>query len=135
MNLKVAQSLGAGARAFGVLESHCSLDAPLLLQLRFAARVPAMLSLLLLLLAAACVLTAPIASLPPPSQHNRCAAVRPAVAARSGRGARVLCQAATATKTVKIGTRGSPLALAQAYMTRDLLKVRVVGVCGCGCVC
>lgn len=25
--------------------------------------------------------------------------------------------------TVKIGTRGSPLALAQAYMTRDLLKV------------
>ena len=26
--------------------------------------------------------------------------------------------------TVKIGTRGSPLALAQAYMTRDLLKVR-----------
>lgn len=24
--------------------------------------------------------------------------------------------------TVKIGTRGSPLALAQAYMTRDLLK-------------
>jgi hypothetical protein len=30
---------------------------------------------------------------------------------------------AVATKTVKIGTRGSPLALAQAYMTRDLLKV------------
>lgn len=29
---------------------------------------------------------------------------------------------AVATKTVKIGTRGSPLALAQAYMTRDLLK-------------
>ncbi|GAX77900.1 hypothetical protein CEUSTIGMA_g5342.t1 [Chlamydomonas eustigma] len=28
----------------------------------------------------------------------------------------------TAVKTVKIGTRGSPLALAQAYMTRDLLK-------------
>lgn len=27
-----------------------------------------------------------------------------------------------ATKTVKIGTRGSPLALAQAYLTRDLLK-------------
>jgi len=38
-------------------------------------------------------------------------------------GARVVCQAAIATKTVKIGTRGSPLALAQAYMTRDLLKV------------
>ena len=30
----------------------------------------------------------------------------------------------TAVKTVKIGTRGSPLALAQAYLTRDLLKVR-----------
>ena len=29
----------------------------------------------------------------------------------------------TAVKTVKIGTRGSPLALAQAYLTRDLLKV------------
>lgn len=27
-----------------------------------------------------------------------------------------------ATKTLKIGTRGSPLALAQAYLTRDLLK-------------
>src|SRR4029078_1447889 len=26
------------------------------------------------------------------------------------------------TKTLKIGTRGSPLALAQAYLTRDLLK-------------
>ena len=31
------------------------------------------------------------------------------------------CQA---TKTLKIGTRGSPLALAQAYLTRDLLKAR-----------
>ncbi len=30
---------------------------------------------------------------------------------------------ATAVKTLKIGTRGSPLALAQAYMTRDKLKV------------
>ena len=29
---------------------------------------------------------------------------------------------AVATKTLKIGTRGSPLALAQAYLTRDLLK-------------
>ena len=29
----------------------------------------------------------------------------------------------TQKATVKIGTRGSPLALAQAYMTRDLLKV------------
>ena len=34
----------------------------------------------------------------------------------------------TAVKTVKIGTRGSPLALAQAYLTRDLLKVRWVGL-------
>ncbi|KAI8469226.1 MAG: porphobilinogen deaminase [Monoraphidium minutum] len=48
------------------------------------------------------------------------AAVRPVALVR--RGARVVCQASTATKTVKIGTRGSPLALAQAYMTRDLLK-------------
>ena len=31
--------------------------------------------------------------------------------------------AAIETKTVKIGTRGSPLALAQAYMTRDKLQV------------
>jgi hypothetical protein len=31
---------------------------------------------------------------------------------------------AIATRTVKIGTRGSPLAMAQAYLTRDLLKVR-----------
>ena len=31
--------------------------------------------------------------------------------------------------TVKIGTRGSPLALAQAYMTRDLLKVGLPTVC------
>lgn len=36
----------------------------------------------------------------------------------------VLASTATITKTVKIGTRGSPLALAQAYLTRDLLKVR-----------
>ena len=35
----------------------------------------------------------------------------------------VSAAAATTTKTVKIGTRGSPLALAQAYLTRDLLKV------------
>ena len=34
--------------------------------------------------------------------------------------------AAVEVKTVKIGTRGSPLALAQAYMTRDLLKVKLV---------
>eukprot|EP00798_Chlamydomonas_sp_ICE-L_P029522 gene29522-5872_t len=34
----------------------------------------------------------------------------------------VVLAAATAVKTVVIGTRGSPLALAQAYLTRDLLK-------------
>lgn len=32
-------------------------------------------------------------------------------------------EVATEKATVKIGTRGSPLALAQAYMTRDFLKV------------
>lgn len=45
---------------------------------------------------------------------------------KSGCPRRRLCVVAVAapqqTKTVKIGTRGSPLALAQAYMTRDLLK-------------
>ena len=35
----------------------------------------------------------------------------------------VYAVAAVETKTVKIGTRGSPLALAQAYMTRDKLQV------------
>jgi hypothetical protein len=51
---------------------------------------------------------------------------RPAKSAhvRSGRRACRVVASAVATKTVKIGTRGSPLALAQAYMTRDLLKVR-----------
>lgn len=43
------------------------------------------------------------------------------VAAKSRRSCQIFATAAT--KTVKIGTRGSPLALAQAYMTRDLLKV------------
>ena len=42
-------------------------------------------------------------------------------AARVARRAAVA--AAVSTKTVRIGTRGSPLALAQAYLTRDLLKV------------
>lgn len=42
---------------------------------------------------------------------------------RPARKACVVYATATATKTVKIGTRGSPLALAQAYLTRDLLKV------------
>jgi hypothetical protein len=52
----------------------------------------------------------------------RAGARRPA-AARASRAAapRVVAAAATQTATVKIGTRGSPLALAQAYMTRDKL--------------
>ncbi|GFR45952.1 hypothetical protein Agub_g7418 [Astrephomene gubernaculifera] len=41
---------------------------------------------------------------------------------RVGRRSCQVVASAVATKTVKIGTRGSPLALAQAYMTRDLLK-------------
>lgn len=48
------------------------------------------------------------------------AAPKPCV--RSRQACVVLAVAAPAT-TVKIGTRGSPLALAQAYMTRDKLKV------------
>ena len=36
---------------------------------------------------------------------------------------KIYAVAAVEVKTVKIGTRGSPLALAQAYMTRDKLKV------------
>lgn len=35
----------------------------------------------------------------------------------------VRASSAVETQTLKIGTRGSPLALAQAYLTRDLLKV------------
>lgn len=47
---------------------------------------------------------------------------------RSHKHKHITCEAATAElatekATVKIGTRGSPLALAQAYMTRDFLKV------------
>ena len=47
---------------------------------------------------------------------------------RSHKHMHITCEAATAElatekATVKIGTRGSPLALAQAYMTRDFLKV------------
>lgn len=48
---------------------------------------------------------------------------------RSQRGShwqKTYAVAAVEVKTVKIGTRGSPLALAQAYMTRDKLKVRIV---------
>ena len=36
-----------------------------------------------------------------------------------------------ATKTLKIGTRGSPLALAQAYLTRDLLKASGAPLLSC----
>lgn len=46
---------------------------------------------------------------------SRCAAPRP-------RAATAVRAAATAVQTLKIGTRGSPLALAQAYLTRDLLQ-------------
>ncbi|EFN51453.1 hypothetical protein CHLNCDRAFT_33052 [Chlorella variabilis] len=50
---------------------------------------------------------------------------RAASAAPRRHGARrgtAIVASAVATKTLKIGTRGSPLALAQAYLTRDLLK-------------
>jgi len=43
-------------------------------------------------------------------------------AVQSRKAVAVYASTATQTKTVKIGTRGSPLALAQAYLTRDLLK-------------
>eukprot|EP00887_Chlorella_sp_A99_P002512 scaffold6.g2512.t1 len=49
---------------------------------------------------------------------SRCAAPRP-------RAATAVRAAATAVQTLKIGTRGSPLALAQAYLTRDLLQARL----------
>jgi hypothetical protein len=39
---------------------------------------------------------------------------------------KVYAVTAVEVKTVRIGTRGSPLALAQAYMTRDLLKVMLI---------
>ena len=45
-----------------------------------------------------------------------------ASAVRAGTRSRVVVRAAVDAPIVKIGTRGSPLALAQAYMTRDLLK-------------
>eukprot|EP00878_Enallax_costatus_P000735 GHUV01000848.1.p1 GENE.GHUV01000848.1~~GHUV01000848.1.p1 ORF type:complete len:355 (+),score=102.49 GHUV01000848.1:88-1152(+) len=51
---------------------------------------------------------------------QKCLGQRPVV--RPSRKACIVYATATATKTVKIGTRGSPLALAQAYLTRDLLK-------------
>jgi hypothetical protein len=54
----------------------------------------------------------------------------------------VRAAAAVGTKTLKIGTRGSPLALAQAYLTRQLLQVSAMDAllpsvrcccCCCGC--
>lgn len=59
----------------------------------------------------------------------RCLAQRAVV--RPSRRACTVYAVATQTKTVKIGTRGSPLALAQAYLTRDLLKVGAAGNQSC----
>jgi hypothetical protein len=61
-----------------------------------------------------------------PSCLLNCRASAPKPLRMAARGRRVVLVecSATAVKTVKIGTRGSPLALAQAYLTRDLLKVR-----------
>src|SRR5690349_8481045 len=61
------------------------------------------------------------------SKAYRATAVTQQASAALPRGRRcaayVVASAAVATQTLKIGTRGSPLALAQAYLTRDLLKV------------
>jgi hydroxymethylbilane synthase len=52
------------------------------------------------------------------------------VAHLNGRRQRCIVKAAAAVEqqtkqaVVKVGTRGSPLAMAQAYQTRDRLKVR-----------
>lgn len=54
------------------------------------------------------------------TRSEKCLAQRAVV--RPSRKACTVYAVATQTKTVKIGTRGSPLALAQAYLTRDLLK-------------
>ncbi len=43
---------------------------------------------------------------------------------RARRAVKVCAASSVQTQTVKIGTRGSPLALAQAYLTRDLLKAQ-----------
>lgn len=51
-------------------------------------------------------------------QHPR----RVSLVVRSRQNGVIYASAAVQTKTLKIGTRGSPLALAQAYLTRDLLK-------------
>jgi len=59
------------------------------------------------------------------ARQSRVSARRPASARRGNRAcarAPLRVQAAAGEALVKLGTRGSPLALAQAYMTRDLLK-------------
>lgn len=58
------------------------------------------------------------------SNAQKLQARRSSVVVRSSNTRTVYAAAAVQTKTLKIGTRGSPLALAQAYLTRDLLKVR-----------
>lgn len=55
------------------------------------------------------------------SQRQLWSQTRPRLERRS-RAAPVRASASVGTKTLKVGTRGSPLALAQAYLTRDLLK-------------
>eukprot|EP00798_Chlamydomonas_sp_ICE-L_P027189 gene27189-2432_t len=57
-------------------------------------------------------------------QMARATSSRPTarMAAITRRSTCLVVASATAVKTVTIGTRGSPLALAQAYLTRDLLK-------------
>lgn len=57
-------------------------------------------------------------------QHSR------VVVVRSRNASITASAAAVATKTLKIGTRGSPLALAQAYLTRDLLKASTAARAG-----
>jgi hypothetical protein len=60
-----------------------------------------------------------------PLMQSPCAGASPPLRSRAParKACVVFADAKTAVRTVKIGTRGSPLALAQAYMTRDLLKV------------
>ena len=54
--------------------------------------------------------------LPPPPPPRR------SLRASTTRRTHVIVCAQATTKTLKVGTRGSPLALAQAYMTRDKLQ-------------
>ena len=49
---------------------------------------------------------------------------RVSTVSRARRVVKVCAASSVQTQTVKIGTRGSPLALAQAYLTRDLLKAQ-----------